>query len=154
MNPVVVWSTFTCTYWPFWGSPSHSVVKNRLPKQETQVQFLHWEDPLEKEMATCPSILVWKTLWIEEPGGLPCMGQKQSDTTQKLNNKWPLKKKICSSLFSIKKRKNWIYHFFILYWSGVLMEYYFIFYLLVYIQSLFCSFDLFVLKRIKHPQFL
>ena len=28
MNPVVVWSTFTCTYWPFWGSPSYSVVKN------------------------------------------------------------------------------------------------------------------------------
>ena len=38
--------------------------------QEMQVQFLVWEDPLEKEMATHFSILDWKILWIEEPGGL------------------------------------------------------------------------------------
>ena len=34
---------------------------------------LGWEDPLEKEMATHSSILVWKTLWMEEPGGLQSM---------------------------------------------------------------------------------
>ena len=38
--------------------------------QETQVQSLGWEEPLEKEMATHSSILNWKTLWTEEPDGL------------------------------------------------------------------------------------
>ena len=33
--------------------------------QETQVQSLGWEDPLEKEMATHSSILAWKTPWTE-----------------------------------------------------------------------------------------
>ena len=41
-----------------------------LETQETQVQSLGWEDPLEKEMATHSSILAWKTPWTEEPGGL------------------------------------------------------------------------------------
>ena len=39
-------------------------------KQETWVQSLGWEDPLEEGMATCSSILVWKIPWTEEPGGL------------------------------------------------------------------------------------
>ena len=37
--------------------------------QETQVQSLGWEDPLEKERATYSSILVWRIPWAEEPGG-------------------------------------------------------------------------------------
>jgi len=48
-------------------------VKNPLAiqeTQETQVQSLGQEDPLEEEMATCSSILTWKTPWTEEPGGL------------------------------------------------------------------------------------
>ena len=40
-----------------------------------QVQSLGWEDPLEKEMATHSSILVWEISWTEEPGGLQFMGQ-------------------------------------------------------------------------------
>ena len=40
--------------------------------QETQVQFLGCEDPLEKEMATHSSILAWEIPWTEEPGGLYC----------------------------------------------------------------------------------
>ena len=35
---------------------------------------LGWEDPLEKGMATHPSILSWRVPWIEEPGGLQSMG--------------------------------------------------------------------------------
>ena len=47
----------------------------RLPiMQETQVQSLGLEDPLEKEMATHSSIHAWKIPWIEEPGGLQSMG--------------------------------------------------------------------------------
>ena len=38
--------------------------------QETWVQSLGWEDPLEKGMATHSSILAWKIPWTEEPGGL------------------------------------------------------------------------------------
>ena len=45
-------------------------VKNPPVIQETRVQSLGREDPLEEEMATCSSILAWKTPWTEEPGGL------------------------------------------------------------------------------------
>ena len=54
--------------------PDGSVVKNLSAKQETWVQSLGWEDPLEKEMATHSSILAWEILWTEEPGGLQSMG--------------------------------------------------------------------------------
>ena len=46
----------------------------RLPMQETWVQSLGREDPLEKEMATHSSILAWEIPWTEEPGGLESMG--------------------------------------------------------------------------------
>ena len=45
--------------------------------QKTLVQFLGWEDPLEKEMATHSSILAWKIPWTEELGGLQFMGSQQ-----------------------------------------------------------------------------
>ena len=45
--------------------------------QETQVQSLGWEDPLEKEMATHSSTLAWKIPWTEEPGGLQSMGSQR-----------------------------------------------------------------------------
>ena len=50
------------------------MVKNPPAMQETQVRSLGWEDPLEKAMATHSSILAWKILWTEEPGGLQSMG--------------------------------------------------------------------------------
>ena len=50
------------------------MVKNLPTMQETQVQSLGWEDPLEKDMATHSSILVWRIPWTEEPGGLQSMG--------------------------------------------------------------------------------
>ena len=43
-------------------------VKNLLTVQDTWVQFLGWEDSLEKEMATHSRILAWKIPWTEEPG--------------------------------------------------------------------------------------
>ena len=49
----------------------------RLPTmQETQVQSLGWEDPLEKEMATHSSTLAWKIPWVEEHGRLQSMGSQ------------------------------------------------------------------------------
>ena len=49
------------------------MVKNLPAMQETQVQYLGQEDPLEKGMATHSSILAWKILRTEEPGGLQSM---------------------------------------------------------------------------------
>ena len=45
------------------------LVKNLPAMQETQVRFLGWEDPLEKEMATHSSILAWRIPWTEDPCG-------------------------------------------------------------------------------------
>ena len=45
-------------------------IKNLPVVQETQVQSLGWEDPLEKEMATHSSTLDWKIPWTEEHGRL------------------------------------------------------------------------------------
>ena len=52
-----------------------------LPKQETQVQSLGGEDPLEKGMATHSSALAWEIPWAEEPGRLQSMGCKVLDMT-------------------------------------------------------------------------
>ena len=53
------------------------MVKSLPAIQETWVQSLGWEDPLEKEMATHSSILAWTTPWMEEPGGLQSMGSQR-----------------------------------------------------------------------------
>ena len=45
------------------------MVKNLPEMQETMVQSLGWEDPLEEEMAIHSSILAWRIPWTEEPGG-------------------------------------------------------------------------------------
>ena len=50
------------------------MVKNLPAVQETQVQFLGQEDPLEEEMATHSSILAWRILWTKEPGRVQSMG--------------------------------------------------------------------------------
>ena len=60
-------------------------VKNLLAVQETQetwVQSLGWEDPLEEAMATHSSILAWKIPWTEETSGLQSKGRKGSDMTE------------------------------------------------------------------------
>ena len=45
--------------------------------QETRVWSLDQEDPLEKEIATCSSILAWEIPWAEEPGRLQSMGSQR-----------------------------------------------------------------------------
>ena len=49
-------------------------VKRLSTMQETQVQSLGWEDPLEKEKAIHSSTNAWKIPWMEEPGRLQSMG--------------------------------------------------------------------------------
>ena len=62
------------------ASQAALVVKNSPVLQEieeTWVQSLGWEDPLEKEMATHYSMLAWSIPWTEEPGGLQSMGLRR-----------------------------------------------------------------------------
>ena len=55
----------------------------KLPAmQQTRIQSLDLEDPLEEGMTTYSSILAWIVLWAEEPGGLQSMGFKDSDMTE------------------------------------------------------------------------
>ena len=56
-----------------WASLVAQTVKNLPVMQGTQVQFLGWEDCLEKEMATHSSILAWRIPWTDERGGLQSM---------------------------------------------------------------------------------
>ena len=63
-----------------WLFPVAQAVKNLLAMQETWLQSLDWEDPLEKGMAIHSSILAWRIPWIEKLGGL------QSIESQRLRN--------------------------------------------------------------------
>ena len=53
------------------------MVKILPAMQETQIQSLGQEDPLEKGMATHSSILAWRIPWTEEPSGLQSMGSQR-----------------------------------------------------------------------------
>ena len=53
------------------------LVKNPSAMQEIKIRSLGGENPLEKEMAIHSSILAWKILWTEEPGGLQSMGSQR-----------------------------------------------------------------------------
>ena len=64
------------------GFPGGSEAKVSAIMQETQVQSLCWEDPLENEMATHSSILAWRIPWKEEPGSLQSMG------LQRIKHEW------------------------------------------------------------------
>ena len=76
-SEVVGVEVFKC-FWKnllrWWGIPRGSVVKNMPAKQETQVQSLGGEDPLEEEMATHSTIFAWRTPSSEQPGELQSMG--------------------------------------------------------------------------------
>ena len=68
----------------FWVSQVAQWVKNTPAMQKTQetwVQFLDWEDPLEEGMATHSSNLAWRISWAEEPGGLQSIVRKELDAT-------------------------------------------------------------------------
>ena len=58
------------------------LVKNLPAMQETQVQSLGGEDPLEKGMEPIAVILAWRTPWTEEPGGYSPEGCEEADTAE------------------------------------------------------------------------
>ena len=53
------------------------MIKDLPAMQETWVQSLYGEDPLEQGMALHSSMLVWRISWTEQPGGLQSMGSKR-----------------------------------------------------------------------------
>ena len=62
-----------------WASLMVQWVKNQPAMQETQETWVGFlgKDPLEEEMANYSSILAWRILWTEEPGGLQSMGSQR-----------------------------------------------------------------------------
>ena len=79
-----LWLTFLMTSWL--NNKSLSSLESQLydyshynppAGQETWVQSLGWEDPLNKEMATHSSIFAWGIPWTEEPGGLQSIGSRR-----------------------------------------------------------------------------
>ena len=60
-----------------WASLVAQIIKNLPAVQETWVQSLGWEDPLEEGMATHPSVLAWRIPLTEGPGGLQSMGSQR-----------------------------------------------------------------------------
>ena len=70
---------------PNWKQTKHSptgecmaqMVKSLPAIQETQVQSLDWDDPLEKRMAAHCSVLAWRVPWTEEPDGLQSKGSQR-----------------------------------------------------------------------------
>ena len=84
-----IYSIFTISDMPYSFLEVKGIIKTYLVAQEvkhlptvreTRIQSLGGEDPLEKEMATHSSILVWKIPWMEEPGRLQSMGSTKSQT--------------------------------------------------------------------------
>ena len=60
-----------------WASLVAQMVKNPPVMQETWVQSLDEEDPLEKEKTTYSSVLAWRIPWTEQPGRLQSMGSQR-----------------------------------------------------------------------------
>ena len=79
-------SILTCTFLELWASQVAQMVRSPPPVQETWVQSLSQEDPLEKGMVTHSSTLAWRIPWTEEPGGLYSpLGCIELDTTEWLS---------------------------------------------------------------------
>ena len=56
-----------------------------MPEQESQETLIRpssWEDPLEEDMAAHSSVLAWRVLWTEEPGGLQSLGPDTTGSEQ------------------------------------------------------------------------
>ena len=94
------------------------MVKNPPAVQETRVQSLGQEDPLEKGLATHFSMLVWRIPWTEEPGRMLAMGLQRVDMNERLafslffqspTHKWTLNDRISPPHFSFVGRRGEVY---------------------------------------------
>jgi len=71
-----------CELYFYWASLVDQLVKNPPAMQDTWIQSLGWEDPLEEGMATDSSILAWRIPWTEEPGRQQSIGSNELDMTE------------------------------------------------------------------------
>ena len=94
------------------------MVKNPPAVQETRVQSLGQEDPLEKGLATHFSMLVWRIPWTEEPGRMLARGLQRVDMNERLafslffqspTHKWTLNDRISPPHFSFVGRRGEVY---------------------------------------------
>ena len=94
-----------------WAFLVAQTVKSLPVMQETQVWFLGWKDPLEKEMATHFSILAWRIPWTEELGELQSMGSQRvrhdwaNNTHTHTHTILPTERKAVSSTYWFMKLK-------------------------------------------------
>ena len=103
---------------PSWASLVAQTVKNFLAVQQTQVQPLNWEFPLEEGMAVHSSILAWRIPWIE---GYSPWSHKESDPTEWLMLSFPNAVPNKSSkhcLFSLSSQSNFLPNCPVLYTDG------------------------------------
>ena len=77
LSPQHFWNTSICEHNHLGLFPVTPTVKNLPARQETRVQFLGWEDLLEKGMATHPTVLAWRIPRTEEPGRLQSTGSQR-----------------------------------------------------------------------------
>ena len=98
---VLLWYSYATSFYPS-ISPVAQAVKRLPAMQETWVQSLGQEDPLEKDMATHSSILAWRIPWTEEPARL------QSMRSQKIRHDW---------MTSLHFTSPYIRHFFNCKWN-------------------------------------
>ena len=100
---------------PVWTDPTHvaspvaQMVKNLPAMQETLVQSLGQEDPLEKGISTYSSILAWKIPWTE-PGGLQSLG------LQRVGHDWVTNSLFQHILYILFVYKENILHFSLKMW--------------------------------------
>ena len=72
-------------------------------RHKRRVQSLGWQDPLEKEMTTCSSILAWEILWTEEPDRLQSLGSQDFPVPYKA---WCLIRYVCELQGMVRKTKE------------------------------------------------
>ena len=70
------------------GFPGGSMIKNMPAMQQTWVQSLGGEDPLEEGLATHSTILSWRIPWTESPSGYSPWDRKESDATEVTWHTW------------------------------------------------------------------
>ena len=75
---------------PWWTSLAAQTVKRLPTMRETRVQFLGWEDLLEKDMTTHSSTLAWGIPWTEGPGRLQSIGSQSWTRLKRLSKKTSL----------------------------------------------------------------
>ena len=84
-----------------WTKPMVQRLKHLPTMRETGVWSLHQEDPLEKDMATHSSMLLWRIPWTEEPGGLQSMG------SQRVGHDWATEQQLSTQMNGVRLREAW-----------------------------------------------